>query len=58
MTVRELREVLALMDDDTIVEILVESPGFSYCADAKEILIGTEPNKVCIFGEENLNAEC
>ena len=52
MTVKELREVLAKLNDNTIVEVFVESTCAGYCAEAKEIVIGTDPNKVCIYGEE------
>lgn len=52
MTVKELREVLAKLDDNTIVEVFVESTCAGYCANAKEIVIGTDPGKICIYGEE------
>ena len=52
MTVRELREVLALMDGDTIVEVCTETFYPGDCVLAKEIIVGTEPNRICIYGEE------
>ena len=52
MTVKELKSVLDLLDENTIIELFVESTCAGYRADAKEIVIGTDPGKICIYGEE------
>ena len=57
MTVKELKDVLDLMNDDAEVEIYVENDWSYIHADITDVIIGTEPNKVCIYGEENVNAE-
>jgi hypothetical protein len=52
MTVKELKAVLDLLNENTVIELFVESTCAGYCADAKEIVIGTDPSKICIYGEE------
>ena len=51
MTVKELRNILNLFNDETEIQIAIETSTDEYIVNAKEIIIGTEPNKTCIYGE-------
>ena len=52
MTVKQLRDILNSLDDETKIQLYVETGMGTYIVDADEITIGTEPNKLCICGEE------
>ena len=52
MTVGQLRKILDILNDETEIQLYVETGMGTYIVDADEITIGTEPNKLCICGEE------
>lgn len=52
MTVKELRNILNLLDDSTEIELWVSTGMGDYIVPADELIIGTEPNKACLCGEE------
>lgn len=52
MTVKELRNVLKYLDDNTEIEICISTGMGSYIVPADELIIGSEPNKACLYGEE------
>lgn len=52
MTVKQLRDILNSLDDETEIQLYVETGMGLYIVNADEVTIGTEPNKLCICGEE------
>lgn len=52
MTVKELRNILKNLDDNTEIEICVFTETGEHIVLADELIIGSEPNRACLYGEE------
>ena len=52
MTVKKLRDLLTLLDDNTEIEICISTGMGTYIVPADELVIGSEPNRACLYGEE------
>lgn len=52
MTVKQLRTLLEHLDDNTEIELCISTGMGDYIVPADELIIGTEPNKACLCGEE------
>ena len=52
MTVKQLRALLEHLDDNTEIELCISTGMGDYIVPTDELIIGTEPNKACLCGEE------